>query len=189
MTIPEPKLDDLYREVVLDHYRNPRGRDPVTEPHACNEGFNPVCGDEVRVAIRVEGGRIEQVEVKGRGWSISVASGSIMAEHLSGMRLEDVWAIYAAFKSMMHGKEIPGEVDLGDLEALEGVKQFPVRIKCALLPWVTMGDALESMLTGTGRPSGISTTESEEEDAQLSQARREIERPGIPCEPGEESVD
>ena len=122
MAIPEPGLDDLYREVVLDHYRNPRGREPITEPDAANEGFNPVCGDEGKVSIRLDGLRLEGIEVQGRGCSISVASGSILAERLRGMTVAEVRTIFEAFRARMHGEApVPG-VDPGDLEALEGFR-------------------------------------------------------------------
>ena len=138
----EPQLDDLYREVVLDHYKNPRGRDPVEEPHLCNEGFNPVCGDEVRICFNLDGDRMGQIEVQGSGCSISVASGSIMAEHLRGKSLTEVKAIHGALMSMMQSRDVDIDVDMGDLEALEGVKNFPVRVKCALLAWMTLEQAL-----------------------------------------------
>jgi nitrogen fixation NifU-like protein len=161
MTIPEPKLDDLYREVVLDHYRNPRGKKPVNDPHACNEGFNPVCGDEVKVAFRLDGDTMGELEVQGMGCSISVASGSIMAEHLRGRSLDELRKIYDAFKSMLNSLDFDGGIDIGDLEALEGVKKFPIRIKCALLPWVTLHDAIDALENGKVSPEEASSTESE----------------------------
>jgi len=161
MTIPEPRLDDLYREVVLDHYKNPRGKEPISEPHACNEGVNPVCGDEVRIALRLDGEIVEQVEVQGRGCSISVASGSMMAEHLKGKSLKEVREIFSSFKARLHDGEVDGEVDVGDLEALDGVKKFPIRIKCALLPWVTLEDAIRALEAGKAQPDSITSTENE----------------------------
>ncbi len=178
----EQQLDDLYREVVLDHYRNPRGRDPVENPHGCNEGFNPVCGDEVRVCFSLDGDRIGQIEVQGSGCSISVASGSIMAEHLRGKSLGEVRAIHSALMSMMHGRDEDSDVDMGDLEALEGVKKFPVRIKCALLPWVTLSDALKAIEAGGSRPESASSTEGAEEPPPADSTTQGEERPGIPCD-------
>jgi len=178
----EQQLDDLYREVVLDHYRNPRGRDPVENPHGCNEGFNPVCGDEVRVCFSLEGDRIGQIEVQGSGCSISVASGSIMAEHLRGKSLGEARAIHSALKSMMQSGDDNSDIDMGDLKALEGVKKFPVRIKCALLPWVTLSDALKAIEKGGTRPESTSSTEGVEATFPADPTAKGEERPGIPCE-------
>lgn len=138
-----PHLDDLYREVVLDHYRRPRGRKKIDSPSISAEGFNPTCGDQVHVAVALEEGRIRDVEVECRGCSISVASGSMMADLLVGKSAEEVSRLTDSFKSMMHGREPDPELDLGDLVALEGVRQFPVRIKCALLAWTTLKEAME----------------------------------------------
>lgn len=138
-----PELDELYRQVVLDHYRRPRGTEPVPDPSIRSEGKNPLCGDEVEFAAVVRGERIEQVQVRGRGCSISVASGSMMAELLKGKTLGEARKLLGAFKNIMHGEPVPEGLDVGDLEALEGVQRFPVRIKCALLPWTTMEEALD----------------------------------------------
>ena len=151
----EPSLDALYRDVILDHYRTPRGRDPIPEPTVVNEGTNPLCGDEVTVAAKLGAGNIERVHVHGRGCSISTASGSMMAEVLRGKSGEQAKATIAAFKRLMHGETWPAHLDEGDLDALEGVAKFPVRIKCALLPWTTLEDALAAHERGakTDRPS------------------------------------
>jgi nitrogen fixation NifU-like protein len=149
------ELDDLYRDVVLDHYKNPRGRCPLDRKDAENEGFNPVCGDEVRVALRVDNGLVTGAEVNGRGCSISVASGSMLAELLIGRKVADVQRLVEAFRGLMHGAAVADDIDLGDLEALEGVRRFPVRVKCAMLPWTTLADALKAYVEGerSGRPS------------------------------------
>jgi nitrogen fixation NifU-like protein len=137
-----PPLDDLYREVVLDHYRHPRGREELHDPNVSVQGYNPTCGDQVHVALALEGDRIREAQVECQGCSISVASGSMMAELLSGKTREEVDQLAEGFKAMMHGREAEPGLDLGDLEALEGVRQFPVRIKCALLAWTTLQEAL-----------------------------------------------
>ena len=136
------ELDELYRDVILDHYRSPRGVQPLVRPDVSEEGYNPLCGDEVTLQLCVADGRVTDVSVRGRGCSISVASGSLLAEQLRGKTLGEVREILAAFKSMLHGESAPDERLLGDLAVLEGVKSFPVRIKCALLPWTTLEQAL-----------------------------------------------
>lgn len=136
------QLDDLYREVVLDHYRRPRGREPLSHPSCSVEGFNPSCGDQIHLALAVEGERVKEVQVDCRGCSISVASGSMMAEMVPGHEVAEVRRLIEAVKGMMQGKELDPAVDLGDVEALEGVRKFPVRVKCALLAWTTLEEAL-----------------------------------------------
>lgn len=155
-----PELDSLYRDVVLDHYRSPRGRAEVPNPDVVNEGVNPLCGDEVTVSVKLGNGQIEKLSVTGRGCSISTASGSMMAELLAGKPRADGERIAEIFRKMMHGEAPPPGVDIGDLDALEGVKKFPVRIKCALLPWTTLHDALQAYDQGNSRPSSATTTES-----------------------------
>jgi len=155
-----PELDALYRDVVLDHYRAPRGRKALADPDVENHGMNPVCGDEVRVALKLKDGQIADAAVWSRGCAISVASGSMLAELLVGKTSAQVKRLHEAFRSMMHDR--PGEegIDLGDLEALEGVKKLPVRVKCALLAWTTLADALRAWEeNGAHRPAAPSTTE------------------------------
>ena len=143
MDSPTVPLDEIYRDVVLDHYRSPRGRKQLEAPDACAEGKNPLCGDEVEIELIWDGDTIRDVAVRGHGCSISVASGSMLAELLPGKTRQEAEELMAAFKSMMHGESLPDGVDIGDLDALEGVSKFPVRIKCALLAWTTLRDALE----------------------------------------------
>lgn len=156
-----PQLDDLYREVVLDHYRHPRGRKHLEHPDVAVEGFNPSCGDQVHVALTVRDDHIKEVQVECQGCSISVASGSMMAELLVDKSREEVAALSDGFKSMMHGRAPEAGMDMGDLEALEGVRQFPVRIKCALLAWTTLQEALASFVQkkDAGAPPGPDTEE------------------------------
>jgi len=139
---PEPELDSLYREVILEHYRDPRGRERLEHETARAEGLNPSCGDEVDMAIHIENGRCTGIHVDSMGCAISVASGSILFDLVENRPLEEVRAVLAAVRQVLHGGEMPEEPDLGDFDALEGVKQFPVRIKCALLPWTTLEEAL-----------------------------------------------
>lgn len=135
-------LDDLYREVILDHYRSPHGSAPIEAPDVEVEGFNPLCGDELKMKLRVRDGRIEAVEIGPQGCSISVASASMLAQQLPGKTLPEAIELAESFKNVMRGGDWPEGMDPGDLEALEGVKNFPVRIKCALLSWMTLEQAL-----------------------------------------------
>ena len=142
-------LDELYREVILDHYRNPRRKGSLGGEHIHATGQNPSCGDDFALDIAIQEGVVIDAAIQGTGCSISQASGSMMAEAIVGKDLAEIRQLTHNFKLMM-GIEVgtnpidterPGTV-LGDLEALQGVRRFPVRIKCADLPWSTLEDAL-----------------------------------------------
>ncbi len=146
MNAPEPTFDALYRDVIMEHYKAPHGRARLPREDARAEGMNPVCGDECDVALAVGAdGRLEGVQVDGRGCAISVSSGSILHDVLLGRTPEDARRAIAAVKATLQGGDVPKDVDLGDFEALEGVRQFPVRVKCALLPWTTLDQALRDL--------------------------------------------
>ena len=136
-------LDDLYREVLLDHYRNPRGRRALSRPGVSEEGFNPTCGDQIHLEVALEGETVAEAHVECRGCSISVASGSILAEMVPGKTRGEIARLTEAFRGMLQGRPPDPDLDLGDLEALEGVRRFPVRVKCALLAWTTLREALD----------------------------------------------
>jgi nitrogen fixation NifU-like protein len=151
-----PGLEDLYREIILDHYRNPRNRGELEVPPAHRvEGFNPLCGDEIVVYVQVDGDRISDIRIGGQGCSISQSAASMMSAAVKGKTVEEARQLTRAFKAMMsiHEQELEGDdaaaddgdtdVALGDLEALRGVVKFPVRIKCATLSWNTLGQGLE----------------------------------------------
>jgi nitrogen fixation protein NifU and related proteins len=159
-------LEDLYREIILDHYRNPRNRGELPSPPAVRaEGFNPLCGDEVVVTFEVEGdgGCISDVKVAGQGCSISQSSASMMSAAVKGRSTDEARALVKAFKALMtiHESRLGGDgegdgsgtdtpvpdpdVALGDLEALQGVVRFPVRIKCATLSWNALTNALDEV--------------------------------------------
>ena len=137
-------LDDLYRETILDHYSHPRNRGVVEPADVSRDGANPLCGDEVRVTLRTRDGIVEDVRFEGKGCSISQASASMMTEQVKGRPVADAARLIAAFKAMMHDGAVPTD-GLGDLEALQGVRKFPVRVKCATLSWITLELALEEL--------------------------------------------
>ncbi len=155
-----PGLEDLYREIILDHYRTPRNRGELETPPAVRaDGFNPLCGDEIVIYIDVDDdGVISDVAIGGQGCSISQSSASMMSMAIKGKTTTEARALISAFKAMMSihesamggdgseaGSVADAELDLplGDLEALRGVVKFPVRIKCATLSWNTLAQALD----------------------------------------------
>ena len=144
-----PGLEDLYREIVLDHYRNPRNRGELPCPPARRaEGFNPLCGDDVVIYADVVDGVVRDVRFGGQGCSISQSTASMMSVAVKGRSLEEVEKLERSFKAMMSivtdGGEVAPPADLGDLEALRGVVKFPVRIKCATLCWNTLAESLRA---------------------------------------------
>ena len=159
-----PGLEDLYREIILDHYRNPRNRGELDSPPAHRvEGFNPLCGDEIVVYLVLDGDTVTDLKIGGQGCSISQSSASMMSAAVKGKSVKEIRDLTRAFKAMMsiHEQELEGddaeadgddgadgtsaadEVRLGDLEALRGVVKFPVRIKCATLSWNTLAQGIE----------------------------------------------
>lgn len=152
-----PGLEDLYREIILDHYRTPRNRGELPPPARFAEGHNPLCGDEITVYLDVDGDVVNDVKVNGQGCSISQSSASMMSAAIKGKTVVEVRALVRRFKGMMSietdGDEgdgtADGEVALGDLEALQGVVKFPVRIKCATLAWNTLVEALDTAPSGS----------------------------------------
>jgi len=146
-------LEDLYREIILDHYRTPRNRGELESPPAVeSRGHNPLCGDEITLYLLVDGegddAVVSDVKISGQGCSISQSSASMMTQAIIGKSVGEARALIRRFRSMMGLEDVesqPGddEIDLGDLEALQGVVKFPVRIKCAVLGWNTLADALD----------------------------------------------
>jgi nitrogen fixation NifU-like protein len=159
-------LEDLYREIILDHYRAPRNRGELPVPPAHKvEGFNPLCGDEVVLYLELdpEHRSVADVKIAGQGCSISQASTSMMSAAVKGKTLDEVRRLIRAFKALMsiHESKLEGDADgadleaeldgvrLGDLEALQGVVKFPVRIKCATLAWNTLQQGLDETEAAT----------------------------------------
>lgn len=144
-----PGLEDLYREIILDHYRSPRNRGELPPPAVRTEGHNSLCGDEIQVYLAVDNGLVSDVKISGQGCSISQSSASMMSAAVKGKPIAEVRSIVRRFKSMMTlEEEETAEADdqnvkLGDLEALQGVVKFPVRIKCATLAWNTLLQGLD----------------------------------------------
>jgi nitrogen fixation NifU-like protein len=153
-----PGLEDLYREIILDHYRAPRNQGELPVPPANKvEAFNPLCGDEVTLYIDIGSGEVRDLKIAGQGCSISQASTSMMSAAVKGKSLDEIRRLIRAFKALMsiHESKLEGESDgsdlsrdlegvrLGDLEALQGVVKFPVRIKCATLAWNALQQGLD----------------------------------------------
>src|SRR5688500_7339760 len=156
-----PGLEDLYREIILDHYRNPRNRGELPVPPAHKvEGFNPLCGDEIVIYLDVEDGKVSDMRIDGQGCSISQSSASMMSAAVKGKSVEEARAMTRAFKAMMsiHESALDGgeggsvevypDISLVDREALRGVVKFPVRIKCATLSWNTLTQGLDEAESG-----------------------------------------
>ena len=145
---------DLYRELIVDHNRNPRNFREITEPVQTAEGFNPLCGDRLTVYLATKGDRIFDLSFRGVGCAISVASASLMTEHLKGKTTDEAKEFFEDMHSMLTGD--PGsaidETRMGKLMALAGVREFPARVKCASLCWHTLRSALQD-------DSSIATTE------------------------------
>jgi nitrogen fixation protein NifU and related proteins len=137
-------LEELYKEVILDHYKAPRNRRELDAPSCTAKGNNPLCGDELTVALRLDHGVIAEAAFEGQGCSISQASASMMTEAVTGKTSDDTQALTKEFRAMMAGETDPDEDEFGDLIALKGVVKYPVRIKCAVLAWDTLQEALES---------------------------------------------
>jgi nitrogen fixation protein NifU and related proteins len=140
--------DDLYRETILDHYHHPRNHGVIDEPTTTVEGINPLCGDELTLYLKVDNDKISDIKLAAKGCSINTASGSMMAEAVQGQSLADATKIIDSFKHMMlesKSEDITLPEEMEELEALQGVKRYPVRIKCALLPWNTLLEGIKNV--------------------------------------------
>lgn len=150
---PEPELDELYRELILDHYKRPRNRDIPENAQVRAEGYNPVCGDQVDMGIVFDDDTVVDIGLVSHGCSISQASGSMMSELVKGKPIAEIQRLTAEFKEMLTNPEAGVPEDLGDLEALQGVGKFAVRVKCATLPWHTLADGIAQHEAGDGKVS------------------------------------
>jgi nitrogen fixation NifU-like protein len=136
-------LRQLYQEVILDHYKRPRNFGPLQGADHTAEGYNPLCGDQVKVSVRLEDDRVADLHFEGAGCAISTASASLMTEAIKGKTVEEAEELFQRFHGLVSGKIAPDDdEDLGKLEALAGVRDYPVRIKCATLAWHALRAAL-----------------------------------------------
>jgi nitrogen fixation NifU-like protein len=143
-------LDDIYKEVILDHYKSPRNKRELPGAELKCTANNPLCGDEITVFAHVDGDTVAEVAFQGAGCSISQSSASMMTEAVTGVTVDGAKRLAADFRGMMAGDVEPDEQEFGDLIALKGVVKYPIRIKCAVLAWDVLQDALE----GAGAASG-----------------------------------
>lgn len=136
--MPTNNLDQLYRSVIMDHYKNPRNKGVLEENNVTIDMNNPTCGDVIHLTLKVEDGIVQDAKFEGEGCSISMASASMMTQIIKNKDVDTAVKYAHIFSDMMLGKEIDDSVDLGDIEALSGVAKFPARIKCATLAWKAM---------------------------------------------------
>lgn len=140
------KLEELYKEIIINHYNNPRNFGELPDANATAEGANPLCGDEIHLELLVKNGIVEDVKFHGAGCSISRASASMMTEIIKGKKIEDVKKLSEKFKEMLfEGKD---DEELGELEAFKGVRVVPIRIKCAVLSWNVLEEAMKKIEYG-----------------------------------------
>jgi nitrogen fixation NifU-like protein len=143
-------LDEIYKEVILDHYKNPRNKREMPDAALTCSKNNPLCGDEITVFVQAEDGKVLDVSFVGQGCSISQSSASMMTEAVGGKTVEEVEALAGDVRSMLSGELEPDEDAFGELVALKGVVRYPVRVKCAVLAWDVLQEALAGGGTGTG---------------------------------------
>jgi nitrogen fixation NifU-like protein len=143
-------LDDIYKEVILDHYKNPRNKRELPDAELSCSKNNPLCGDEITVFAHAEDGKVLEVTFVGQGCSISQSSASMMTEAVSGKTVEEVEALSADVRAMLSGEREPDEDAFGELVALKGVVKYPVRVKCAVLAWDVLQEALGSEGSAAG---------------------------------------
>lgn len=157
--------DDLYREIILEHFKNPRNHGHLERPDLIAQGANPFCGDELEVTVALEGQRIREIRTQGKGCSISQAAASMMTDAVQGKTLEEAERLSLQFKGVMlkdQPMDFPEELE--DLESLEGVKKYPVRIKCAILSWNTLLEGIQAYRKGDHNVMHVEGEEGEHPD-------------------------
>ena len=142
------QLDELYREVILDHFRNSSHSGDIPDAQIKADGNNPLCGDDLTFHVKLADGQIQQVRFAGKGCAISQAAASMLSAQLEGKSFQEVAQLIDTMKRLMQGQEPDPSVDLGDLEALAGVRKFPVRVKCAALSWNIVEQGLKTYHAG-----------------------------------------
>ncbi len=150
---PDVSFDGLYGAAIMDHFRNPRHRAPLVDADVSAREFNPFCGDEVTLRLRFDrDGRVSRVSSQSQGCSIIQASASMMAEGIDGKSAEELEELARLFRGLMQGNDLPADAlaQLKDLAALQVVRRYPVRIKCALLPWAALEEGLEEFRRAAG---------------------------------------
>ena len=164
-------LEDLYKQVIIDHYRNPKNKGDLPSPPAMKaKGYNPNCGDDVTMYLEVDDDRLSRIRLVARGCAVSVASASMMSEAVEGKAIGDLRVVADRFRTMLRARDVDLTeaaandtstlgANLGDLEALKGVARVPERIKCAMLPWVTLEQGLADTQSGAHEATPISTEE------------------------------
>ncbi|HEY6679310.1 MAG TPA: SUF system NifU family Fe-S cluster assembly protein, partial [Actinomycetota bacterium] len=135
-------LDEIYKETILDHYKNPRNKRELPGAELSCSRNNPLCGDEITVFVHEEDGKVAGVTFLGQGCSISQSSASMMTEAMNGKSVEDAERLIGDFRGMMAGDAEPDEDEFGELVALKGVVKYPIRVKCAVLAWDVLQEAL-----------------------------------------------
>lgn len=148
-------LDDIYKEVILDHYKDPRNKRELPGAELSCSGNNPLCGDEISVFVHVQDQQIQEATFQGAGCSISQSSASMMTEAVTGTSVHDAKDLAARFRGMMAGEVEPDEETFGDLVALKGVVRYPIRIKCAVLSWDVLQEALDSGSATGANPHSV----------------------------------
>lgn len=153
------ELRDLYQEVIFDHYRKPRNCHVLDCANHKADGYNPLCGDQVSVYLQIEGDVIKDLSFSGSGCAISTASASLMTEALKGKKMSEVEHLFHEFHDMVTDSVDAPHEDLGKLEALSGVKEFPARVKCATLAWHTLHAALKQEIKQQTAPTQVASTQ------------------------------
>ncbi len=158
--------DDLYRDIILEHFKSPRNAGRLEKPTLTSHGANPFCGDELELTLEVRDGTLRDIRVEAKGCSISQASASMMTEAVKGRRVEEAEDLAKRFKAtMLHDAPLEVPDDLEDLQALEGVRKYPVRIKCAILGWNTLLEGIAAHRTGKQEANHVETEEGEHQEA------------------------
>lgn len=137
-------LDTLYRQVIMDHYKNPRNKGVLEDDSLTINMNNPTCGDRIQLTLKLDGEKVVDAKFEGEGCSISMSSASMMTQAIKGKNIEEALKLSEIFSQIMQGKDYEDDIDLGDIEALQGVAKFPARIKCATLAWKAMEKGLKT---------------------------------------------